>query len=315
MADRVQALSIVVPVYNSEATLAALIDELERELPSVCEAYEIILVNDGSRDKSWAVIESLTETHPTVRGMSLMRNYGQHNALLAGIRAAQHAIVVTLDDDLQHPPREIKKLLAELAHGHDVVYGVPEREKHNLWRALASQATKMVLQGAMGAEIARNISAFRAFRTEVRQAFARYEGPYVSIDVMLTWGTTRFSAVRVAHEPRRAGVSNYTVGKLIVHAINLVTGFSVLPLQLASIIGFGFASFGLVVLAYILSALFIYGRPVPGFAFLASIVAIFSGAQLFSIGVIGEYLARVHFRLLDKPPYVIRSDSAKRDPP
>src|SRR5205807_2034684 len=149
--------------------------------------------------------------------------------------------IVTIDDDLQNPPEEIPKLLALLSEGYDVVYGTPQNQQHGLLRDLASLITKMILQGAMGAATARKVSAFRAFRTRLRQAFADYRSPYVSIDVLLTWGTTRFGAVTVRHDAREIGRSNYTVGKLIIHALNMVTGFSVLPLQLAGLLGFFFA--------------------------------------------------------------------------
>jgi undecaprenyl-phosphate 4-deoxy-4-formamido-L-arabinose transferase len=158
----------------------------------------------------------------------------------------------------------------------------------------------------MGAEIARKVSAFRVFRTQVRDAFATYQGPFVSIDVLLTWGTTRFAAITVAHEPRRAGVSNYTFRKLVTHALNMMTGFSVLPLQVASLLGFGFMLFGVGILFYVLGRYVLQGTNVPGFPFLASIIAIFSGVQLFALGVIGEYLARMHFRSMDRPSFVVR---------
>lgn len=313
---RVSALpsvSVVVPVYNSEGTLADLVAGLARELPRLASAWEIILVNDGSRDGSWSVIGTLAREYPTVRGVDLMRNYGQHNALLAGIRLAQHELVVTMDDDLQHPPSQLPPLLARLAEGADVVYGVPAEEQHGLFRDLASQATKLVLQHAMGADIARRISAFRIFRTELRAAFADFGGAFVSIDVLLTWATTRFAAVTVEHHPRRVGQSAYTLRKLITHTLNMVTGFSTLPLQLASLIGFAFTLLGLGVLAYVVGRYFIHGGSVPGFPFLASIVAIFSGAQLFALGIIGEYLARAHFRLMDKPSYAIRRQARGPD--
>jgi undecaprenyl-phosphate 4-deoxy-4-formamido-L-arabinose transferase len=178
-----------------------------------------------------------------------MRNYGQHNALLCGIREAKHDVIITMDDDLQNPPEEIPKLLSKLAEGYDVVYGTPANEQHGLWRDLASQATKIALQGAMGAKTARKVNAFRAFRAKVRDAFGNYQSPFVSIDVLLTWGTTQFAAIQVKHEVRRIGRSNYTFRKLITHALNMITGFSTLPLQLASLMGFAFSFFGLGVLA------------------------------------------------------------------
>ncbi len=244
-----------------------------------------------------------------VRGIQLARNFGQHNALLCGIRAARGEVIVTLDDDLQHPPEEIPKLLNKLAEGYDVVYGTPMTEQHGFWRDIASQVMKLALQSAMGAKIARNVSAFRAFHTRLRDAFANYQSPFVSIDVLLTWATTSFAAIPVQHDPRWSGETNYTFRKLVAHALNMMTGFSTLPLQFASLIGFAFTLFGLVVLTYVIGRFLIHGSSVPGFPFLASVIAIFSGAQLFALGIIGEYLARMHFRAMEKPPYVIRTTS------
>lgn len=274
-------------------------------LSSMSGEYEVILVNDGSRDASWQTILELAGNFTGIRAFNLLRNYGQHNAILCGIRAARHDIVVTLDDDLQHPPEEIPKLLDKLAEGFDVVYGTPAKEEHDFWRMVASRITKLALQTAMGAETALQVSPFRAFRTRIRDAFEQYRGPFVCIDVLLTWGTSSFTSVSVKHSPRPAGGSNYTVRKLIGHAMNMVTGFSVVPLQLASLTGFSLTLFGLILFAYVIGRYLIQGVTVPGFAFLASVVIIFSGAQLFALGIIGEYLARIHFRVMDRPPYVV----------
>jgi glycosyltransferase involved in cell wall biosynthesis len=289
--------------------LPRLVKELETVLSRCSDGFELILVNDASPDQSWQAISDLTKEHAWVHGINLMRNVGQHNALLCGIRAAKYEIIATVDDDLQNPPDQIPLLLKKLEQGFDVVYGTPEEEQHGLLRDLASKITKLVLQNAMGAEIAKNISAFRVFRTPVREAFHDYRGPFVSIDVLLTWGTTRFGALRVRHEPRREGVSGYTLKKLILHALNMMTGFSVLPLQIASLIGFGFTVLGLLALAFVVGRFLIQGSAVPGFPFLASLIAVFSGAQLFALGIIGEYLARVHFRIMDRPPYTVRSEA------
>ncbi|MDB6151976.1 MAG: putative glycosyltransferase [Chthoniobacteraceae bacterium] len=306
LASKLPSISVVVPVYNSEQTLEMLIERLLPVLSKISSLYEVIFVNDGSRDQSGRVARRLSQAFPFLTVIELMRNYGQHNALLAGIRRARYEILITLDDDLQNPPEEIPRLLAGLIEGVDVVYGVPAIEQHGLLRDLASQVTKLTLQNAMGAETARHISAFRIFRTGLREAFSEYRGSFVSIDVLLTWATTRFSAVIVRHEPRHAGPSNYTVRKLIFHAINLMTGFSTLPLQLASLIGFAFTLIGFLILLFVLGRYAIDGGSVPGFPFLASIIALFSGAQMFALGIIGEYLARVHFRMMDKPPYAVR---------
>jgi undecaprenyl-phosphate 4-deoxy-4-formamido-L-arabinose transferase len=308
-------VSVVVPVYNSQDSLDLLIERLSPVLASLTDAYEVIMVNDGSRDQSWAQIGHLAATHSFVRGINLMRNYGQHNALLCGIRQARYDTLVTMDDDLQHPPEEIPSLRNRLGEGYDVVYGTPRQEQHGFWRDMASQVTKLALQSAMGAETARKVSAFRVFRTHLRDAFATYRSPFVSIDILLTWGTTRFASLPVRHDPRPIGVSNYTFRKLTTHALNMMTGFSTVPLQLASIVGFGCTLFGILLLVYVLGRFFIQGGAVPGFPFLASAIAIFSGVQLFMLGIIGEYLARMHFRLMDRPAYTIRERQGDTNSP
>jgi glycosyltransferase involved in cell wall biosynthesis len=300
------SVSVVVPAYKSALSLPELVRRLEPVLASAASDYELILVDDGSGDGTWQAIEDLAKSHEWVRGVRLMRNYGQHNALLCGIRRARYELTLTLDDDLQHPPEEIPKLLKELGPDIDVVYGTPAVEQHGLWRDMATQVTKFALQSAMGAPIARKAGAFRVFRTQLRDAFANYDAPYVSVDVLLTWSTTRFAAIRVRHEPRTIGVSNYTFRKLVVHALNMLTGFSTWPLRLASLIGFFFTLMGTVALFYVVIRFFIQGGSVPGFSFLASMIAIFSGAQLFALGVIGEYLGRMHARSMQQPTYTVR---------
>jgi undecaprenyl-phosphate 4-deoxy-4-formamido-L-arabinose transferase len=304
------ALSIVIPVFRSGRILFDLYDRIAATISQIgIKNYEILFVEDGGGDDSWEVVQRIAEKDRRVRGISLSRNYGQHNALLCGIRAARYDVIVTMDDDLQNPPEEIPKLLDKLSEGHDVVYGAPEREQHGFLRNMASSITKYALQGAMGAETARKVSAFRAFRTDIRKAFENYHSPFVCIDVLLTWGTTNFVSVKVKHHPRQSGVSGYTLRKLINHAVNMITGFSTLPLQVASIIGFIFALFGVVLLGYVIGRYLISGVSVPGFTFLASIIAIFSGVQLFALGIIGEYLARMYLRTMDRPPYVIHSQT------
>jgi undecaprenyl-phosphate 4-deoxy-4-formamido-L-arabinose transferase len=307
------SISVVVPVYNSEGTLGALVSRLDPVLGATGDPYELILVNDGSLDQSWEIASQLAAQHDWIVVINLMRNYGQHNALLCGIRAARGDTIVTMDDDLQNPPEEIPKLLARLDDGYDAVYGTPVRQQHGLWRDLASTATKLALQGAMGAQTARQVSAFRAFRTPVREAFADYRGAFVSIDSLLAWGTTKFGSVPVRHEPRTVGASNYTFRKLLAHSMNMMTGFSTLPLRFATYIGFAFTLIGLIVLAVVVFRYFTVGDSVPGFPFLASIIAIFSGAQLFALGIFGEYLARVFVRITDAPPYIVRHTVNRMD--
>lgn len=301
------SLSIVIPCYHSQDSVGLVVDRLAEVLPSLTERYEVILVEDGSTDNTWGSIEACARRYPWVRGFRLMRNFGQHNALLCGLRQVRHDLVVTMDDDLQHPPEALALMLAAL-DDYDVVYGSPQRERHGLLRDLASQVTKWVLQNAMGADTAQNISAYRLFRAQVCQAFLHYNGPYVNLDVLLTWGTKRFTRVTVEHRKRTIGQSNYTLSKLITHTFNMLTGFSTFPLQLASLLGFILTLLGALLLFYILVIrLILFGDyVVPGFTFLASILTIFAGAQMFTLGIVGEYLARMHFRLMDKPSFVLR---------
>jgi undecaprenyl-phosphate 4-deoxy-4-formamido-L-arabinose transferase len=260
---------------------------------------------------SWAVIEQLAAQYPWVRGINMMRNYGQHNALLCGVREAQYEVVVTMDDDLQHPPEEIPTLLAKLAEGYDVVYGAPRVLPHSSWRNVMSLLIKRLLTWVMGVRTFQEVSAFRAFRTPLREAFASYRDPSVLLDVLLSWGTTRFVSVPVDHAPRMVGKSNYDLRRLVNLALLVLTGFSTAPLRLASYIGFGFTLFGLLVFAYVVIQYLLVGS-VPGFPFLASIISLFSGAQLFALGILGEYLSRIFSRSMDRPAYVVREVTSGR---
>ncbi len=301
-----EGISVVIPVYNSAETLEELTTRLERVLPGLCQKFELIFVNDGSRDQSWEKINSLVSRYTWVHGFNLMRNYGQHNALLCGIRAASYPITVTMDDDLQHPPEEIHKLLEQLSQGNDVVYGVPAKMPHSWWRNAFSYLMKRFLFIAMGIKNVRDFAAFRAFRTQLRTAFTNYQNPNVILDVLLSWGTARFTTVVVDEIPRPFGRSNYNFFKLFQYTMVVLTGFSTLPLRIASLIGFLFTLFGIAIFLFVLVTYFIDGS-VPGFPFLTSIIVLFSGTQLFALGLIGEYLARIFDKSMDRPAYVIES--------
>ena len=301
-------VSVVVPVYRGENLVEPLVERLNRSLPAFAEGYEVILVNDGSPDASWGVIERLAEKYKWVRGIRLMRNYGQHNATLCGVRLARYEAIVTMDQDLQHPPEAIPLLLAELSNGHDVVYGAPKKLPHGFVRDLLTATTKRILASTMGVQSVRNISAFRAFRTHLRDAFENFRSPNVIVDVLLSWGTARFISVQVDIAEARA--SNYDFAALVRAALLVLTGFSTKPLRLASWIGFAMTLFGLGVFVYVMVVYFTLGS-LPGFPFLASIIALFSGAQLFALGIFGEYLARMFDRSMDRPAYVVSETAGK----
>jgi undecaprenyl-phosphate 4-deoxy-4-formamido-L-arabinose transferase len=297
-------LSVVVPVYNSESTLDQLLAQLDQVLSRLVPEFEVILVNDGSRDRSWEAICRLSAQYPWLRGINLMRNYGQHNALLCGIRAAKNEVIVTMDDDLQHPPVEIPRLVARLLEGYDVVYGLPKKLPHTWWRNLFSVFTKRALAYVMGVPSVRDLSAFRAFRASLRRAFDGFQNPNVIIDVLLSWSTSRFSTVKVDEAPRQAGHSNYNFFKLVQYALVILTAYSTAPLRFASTVGFLFTFFGMAVFIYVLVIYFVVGS-IPGFPFLASLISLFGGIQLFALGIFGEYLARIFDRSIDRPAYMI----------
>lgn len=302
-----EGVSVVIPVYRSEKILPLLVKELAAVLPTLGMDFEVILVNDGSPDGSWEKIVGLRAEYKWLRGVNMTRNYGQHNALLQGIRLASFEIILTMDDDLQHPPQEIHKLIEELVQGnHDVVYGYPEDDQHDSWRNISSHLVKWLLKVGLDIAGIEKSGAFRVFRTLLRDGFSEYSSSYVSVDVLLTWVTTRFAYIPVEHAPRAEGKSTYTMRKLFVHAANLITGFSTLPLRLASLLGFGFTLFGFGVFMYVIIRYLLQGSPVQGFPFLASIISIFSGVQLFAIGIFGEYLSRMYFRTMGKPQSLMR---------
>jgi glycosyltransferase involved in cell wall biosynthesis len=295
-------LSVVVPVYRGEKYVEPLVTRLSKALPAFAEKYEVILVNDGSSDGSWGVIEQLAKKYPWVRGFRLMRNYGQHNATLCGVRLARYEVIVTMDQDLQHPPEDIPLLLAELEKGFDVVYGSPRKLPQSFIRNLLTANIKRILANIMGVPSVKNISAFRAFPAHLRSAFDNFQSPTMILDVLLSWGTTRFTSVQV--DIAEARNSNYNFAALVDMSLLILVGYSTKPLRLASWIGFAMTLFGIGVFVYVMAVYFTAGS-LPGFPFLASIIALFSGAQLFALGIFGEYLARMFDRSMDRPPYII----------
>ena len=301
------SVSVVVPVFNGAATLPELASRVRIALTSAAVDWELIFVVDGSPDDSWSVVEKLAAQHPEIAGIDLYRNFGQHNALLAGIRAARFDAIVTMDDDLQHRPEMIPVLLEALVDGVDLVYGTSPEREHRAWRNLTSRVAKAAMGLTIGGQMARDSGAFRAFRTSLRSGFELVNDPYISIDVLLSWVTVRYRSVTTPMDHRVSGSSNYTVRKLLRHTLNMVTGYSSKPLRLVAWLGFGFAMFGTAALAFVLIRYFTGGTEVPGFAFLASLISILAGAQLFGLGLIGEYLGRMHFRSMQRPTYVIRA--------
>lgn len=306
-------VSVVVPCYRSARTLPSLVDRLAAVLPEVTAGYEVVLVVDGSPDRTWEVAADIARRRPEVRAIRLARNYGQHHATIAGVRAAVHEVIVTMDDDLQHPPEEIPRLLAGLTDDVDLVYGRPREDEHGMARNLSSQLLKIALSGPLGVRNARSLSAFRAFRTFLRSGLDGVTGPYVCLDIALSWCTTRIEGVDVHMEQRAEGRSGYTLRALLRQAVNVVVGYSSTPLRCVSYLGLLVGGFGVCLLAVLLWNYFAGRTTVAGFTSVASMVALFSSAQMLAIGILGEYLGRLHSGGMGRPTYVVRTEANRPD--
>lgn len=305
-------LSVVIPVYNSTATLRQLVERLVATLDGLGRSYEIVFVDDGSRDDSSELLCQLQHEHPgRIVAIQLMRNFGQHNALMCGFRHTQGRFVVTLDDDLQHPPEELPKLLAAIETGRfDLVYGSADRRQHRAWRNLGSWVVNVVYRTIFRTKV--SISPFRIIRRDLLDAMLSYTLNYTFVDGLLAWNTQRIGEVTVEHHPRQTGRTGYSLSKLIVLALNLFTNFSLLPLQLVSLVGLLAAAMGLTTGAYYLVLFLRDGIGVPGYASTIVSILVLGGIQLLSLGIMGEYLGRLHLNVNRKPQYTIRNVSAAR---
>ena len=305
-------LTILIPVYFAEKSLRAFVEQLSAQFAGKQRNCEILLVDDGSRDNSWQVIEELAKQYPgVVHGIRLSRNFGQHNALMCGFHHARGDVIITMDDDGQHPPEEIPKLLETLEKtGADVVYGVPQRKEHHWLRNLASAMVRAFFRWVFRLKV--DPSPFRAIRRDIVQLILPYDLSFVYLDGLLAWYTDRFAQVEVEHRPRLHGRSTYTLRKLITLAFNLFTNFAIGPLQVVSLIGFASTVFGLILAVYYLVMRLIGQITVPGFATVAILVLVMGGLQLLSLGLIGEYLGRVHLNVNRKPQFAVRAMTEPR---
>ena len=299
-------VSIVIPVYNSAATLDALLQRLQAALDPLALDYELVLVDDGSRDGSWAALQRLrAAAGARVVTIQLMRNFGQHNALMCGLRHARGRVIVTMDDDLQNPPEEIRSLLEQLdATGADLVYGVPASRGHESWRNLGSALVLWFYRIVFKNQV--TPTSFRAIRRELVDSVQFYDLNFTFLDGLLAWCSQRIESVEVTHQPRAQGRSGYSIGRLLTLALNLYTNFSLMPLQLVSSVGLltAFAGFGAGLYYLLLSIT--ANITIPGYASTIIAILILGGAQMLALGIIGEYLGRLHLNVNKKPQYVVR---------
>lgn len=297
-------LSIVVPVYNSTESLVEVVRRSDEAFAG-CD-WEIILVDDGSARSTWAAIEDLAR-HKRVTGARLARNSGQQAALFAGILLATGDVIATIDDDLQFDVADILRLVAVLAGPPevDLVYGWSSESAGRPWRRIASRLFRHAVATLLGVPELTRISPLRVFRARLRDAFPQNPSPGLLLDVHLAWTTQRVGWVKVENHRRAYGRSGYSFRRLLRLAVDVVTMYSTGPLRVVTYLGFFSATFGLAVLAFVLGQALLNGSNVAGFPFLASIILLFAGAQMLSLGIIGEYLGRIHMRVMSRPAYVL----------
>ncbi|MCS6921782.1 MAG: glycosyltransferase family 2 protein [Elioraea sp.] len=298
-------LSVVIPVYNGAGTIGELVAALSGL--AVEGGLEIVLVNDGSPDDSDRVCRALLETcQVPITYVEHARNYGEHNAVMTGLRHARGAFVITMDDDLQNPPEEVLRLLHACRDGgYDVVYTFYAEKKHAWWRNLGSRFANWVADLLLDKPRGVYLSSFRCLNRLVVDGVTRYEGPFPYVDGLIMEVTQRIGTLEVRHLPRAAGRSNYTLRRLVRLWLNLAFNFSLLPLRLAVLAGLGMAAVGALAALYVvLEALF--GEPPAGWASTITVVLLLSGVQLFVLGMIGEYIGRTFLTGNRKPQGIVR---------
>jgi glycosyltransferase involved in cell wall biosynthesis len=299
------ALSIVIPVYNGACSIADLVGALEGL--SIAGGHEIVLVNDGSRDHSLEVCHALIDkARVPITLVNLARNYGEHNAVLAGLRCTSGAHVITMDDDLQNPPEEVERLLAFAQRGgKEVVYTYYDDKRHAAWRNLASRFTNRVADFVLEKPRGFYLSSFRCMSAFVVREISRYEGPFPYVDGLILQVTQDIDRLLVRHLPRAAGRSNYTMRRLLRLWMSMFVNFSVMPLRISMITGFVLSALGAIGGAMAISEA-LFSSPPPGWASLFAAVLLLSGVQLLILGIVGEYLGRLYLTANGKPQSIVK---------
>jgi glycosyltransferase involved in cell wall biosynthesis len=307
------ALSIVIPVYNGAATIAELVGALERL--SITGGHEIVLVNDGSPDNSLEVCSALVDrARLPITLINLARNYGEHNAVLAGLRHARGCHVITMDDDLQNPPEEVERLLAYAQRtGKEVVYTYYDDKRHALWRNAGSRFANRVADFVLEKPRGLYLSSFRCMSAFVVREITHYQGPFPYIDGLIMQVTHDFDRLLVRHLERGAGRSNYTLRKLLRLWMSMFVNFSVMPLRLSTVTGFVLSALGAIGGSMAIAEA-LFSSPPPGWASLFAAVLLLSGVQLLILGIVGEYLGRLYLTANGKPQSVVKEVRRSQSP-
>lgn len=304
--DQTPALSIVVPVYNGAKTVGPLVRELSKL--STVDGIEIVLVNDGSTDESRNVCRQLVEcAEVPVVFIDLSKNFGEHNALMTGLRRARGKFIVTMDDDLQNPPAEVGRLyLHAKAYDYDVVYTYYEKKQDALWRNLGSKFANWTANLVIDKPKDLYLSSFRCMKNYVAREMVKYEGPYPYVDGIVFQITQYVDAIQVEHLPRTELKSNYTIKKLVRLWLSLVINFSVKPLRVATIFGLILSLLGAMGGIWILVDYFAFDVRAEGWTSLILTILLFSGVQMMMLGLVGEYLGRLYLSANNKPQAIVR---------
>lgn len=300
-------LSIVIPVYNGARSIERLVNELAAI--RIDGGVEVVLVNDCSVDDSWEVIQRICANAPMpVVAIDLARNFGEHNAVMAGYAAASGAYIINIDDDFQNPPSEVVKVFQHaLAHPElDVVYTRYERKRHSWFRNLGSRFNDAVARFMIDKPKGLYLSSFRCVNRFLRDRIIAYTGPYPYIDGLILENTRRIGRITVMHLPRTEGSSGYTLRKLVRHWLMMFVNFSVMPLRISSFIGALFSIVGFGMALFAIFERFFSDTP-QGWASIVSVVLVFAGIQLLTLGLIGEYLGRLYLMQRGKPQYAVRT--------
>lgn len=299
-------VSVVIPVYGSAGILPSLVERLDAVLVNAATGHEVIFVHDHGPDDAWAVIVELARTRPWLRGLDLRRNTGQHNAVMAGLGQAGGRYVITMDDDLQHDPGDIPRILDRLRIGVDLVYVQFESRQHALWKRLGSWFNDLVARWLLKKPRGLYLSPFRGMTAAMAREVLRYEGPFVYIDGLLLQSTGDIATIEARHHTRSDGRSGYSLRKSISLWLQMATSFSVIPLRLVSVAGILASGMGFVLTIVILLESIWRPAPVAGWQSLMLTVLILGGVQLLALGVIGEYVGRVLLSINRRPQYVVR---------
>ncbi len=301
-------LSLVVPVYNEESNLEELLDRLTRAAEGIGRPWEAVLVNDGSRDGSYAILSRRAQADPHLVVVDFNRNYGQHSAVFAGFEAARGEIIVTLDADLQNPPEEIPKLVAKVEEGYDVVGSVRMKRQDTLLRRTASRVVNWVTARATGVQLSDYGCMLRAYRRDVVRALCASQEISTFIPVLADMFAGRVTEIPVAHAERARGESKYSLWKLVRLQFDLMTSFSNWPLRLSMAIGVGMALLAMLAAMILIGGRLLHGPEwaVSGIFTLFAAVFFFLGVELFAIGLLGEYVGRIYAEVRRRPRYVVR---------